>query len=105
MTRPGPYGIFFFVRESLATNEDVELFKKFQDYIEERLWQQVKIVAYQDLPVSNKGRTKDILYALHLEKKVPNQDVWLLKDMELNVKNLLFADHIHDFFKTAKNVS
>lgn len=109
MTRPGPHAIFYFVRESIATTEDLELFRRFQDFIEENLRQHVKLVVTMDMEAvrSVPKRVKEmenILCEMSEEAK-GGHTLWLIENLTPEHKKKLFADHIKDVLNSTKEAS
>lgn len=100
MTRPGPHAIFYFVRESIATTEDLELFRRFKGFIGENLWQRVILVATNDgetdSSVSEHKRVKDteyISYQMNEEVK-HGQTIWLFHDFTVKQLKDMLEEHI-----------
>ncbi|XP_025111447.1 GTPase IMAP family member 8-like isoform X2 [Pomacea canaliculata] len=109
VTRPGPHAIFYFVRESIATTEDLELFRRFQDFIEENLRQHVKLVAAKDMErvPSVPKPFKDMEYILcEMNKEAKGgQTFWLIENLTPEHKNKLFSDHIKEVLNSTKEAS
>ncbi|PVD24013.1 hypothetical protein C0Q70_17290 [Pomacea canaliculata] len=109
VTRPGPHAIFYFVRESIATTEDLELFRRFQDFIEENLRQHVKLVAAMDMErvPSVPKPFKDMEYILcEMNKEAKGgQTFWLIENLTPEHKNKLFSDHIKEVLNSTKEAS
>ncbi|XP_025111457.1 GTPase IMAP family member 4-like [Pomacea canaliculata] len=109
VTRPGPHAIFYFVRESIATTEDLELFRRFQDFIRENLRQQVKLVAAKDMErvpsVPKPVKDKEYILCEMSKEAKGGQTFWLIENLTPEHKKKLFADHIKQVLNSTKEAS
>lgn len=109
VTRPGPHAIFYFVRESIATTEDLELFRRFQGFIEENLRQHVVLVATLDMEtvfsIPKEVKDAESISCKMNEEANGCQTLWLIDSIAPEQTKKLFAVHIKAVLKSTYETS